>query len=129
MKKGWIALVVVLFMIMIAGGIYIYNLSKELAGDVAVPYDPGDVFVTNLSDGKSLVKVDLMLEVRNKKAVAGLKKINYKLRDSIISVLRGKTKEDLIQSDQWKNEISERIMEDLGIQDIVGVYFQEIIVQ
>jgi flagellar FliL protein len=107
-------------------------VSKGLTEEEPVPYDPGDVFITNLKDGSGLVKVRLMLELKNKKAAENLTKVNYRLRDSIISVLREITREDAAKSDiaeTLKKDIIRKVGEDLGSEDIVGVYFQEIIVQ
>jgi flagellar basal body-associated protein FliL len=88
MHKGLVVLIIVLSIVLLAGGIYVHSVSKGLTEEEPVPYDPGDVFITNLKDGSGLVKVRLMLELKNKKAAENLTKVNYRLRDSIISVLR-----------------------------------------
>ena len=132
MHKGFIVLIIVLSIVLLAGGIYVHSVSKGLTEEEPVPYDPGDVFITNLKDGSGLVKVRLMLELKNKKAAENLTKVNYRLRDSIISVLREITREDAAKSDiaeTLKKDIIRKVGEDLGSEDIVGVYFQEIIVQ
>lgn len=56
---------------------------------------------------------------------------NYKIRDSIIYVLRTKTKEDMNKEsivDELKNDIIAKLKKALDI-DVVNVYFQEFIVQ
>jgi flagellar basal body-associated protein FliL len=79
MHKGLVVLIIVLSIVLLAGGIYVHSVSKGLTEEEPVPYDPGDVFITNLKDGSGLVKVRLMLELKNKKAAENLTKVNYRL--------------------------------------------------
>ena len=67
MHKGLVVLIIVLSIVLLAGGIYVHSVSKGLTEEEPVPYDPGDVFITNLKDGSGLVKVRLMLELKNKR--------------------------------------------------------------
>lgn len=95
-------------------------------------YSPGDYFVTNITDSKSLLKSDLTIEMTGKSQYDELGKNTFKVRDIIINVLRNKTYEELKNpdiQDILKVEISNKINESLGIDTIQNIYFNEFVIQ
>lgn len=131
MKKILITILVTLSVVMVAGGFITYSLLTK-QNEKAVSYDPGEDFITNLSDNGSIVKIDLMLEVSNKKVTKTLEKDNYKIRDTIISVIRAKSPSD-INSKESIEKLKVDIIEALNMlydsEIFLHVYFEEIIVQ
>ena len=109
MKKVLIAILITLFIFIIVSGVIIYNLFIKDTKEVpTVSYDPGDEFITNLKGNSSFVKVDIIIEMKDNKKIKFMTNNNYKIRDSIIYVLRTKTKEDMNKEsivDELKNDI------------------------
>ena len=99
---------------------------------VVFAYDPGDYFVTNITDSKSLLKSDLTIEMTGKSQYKELTDNTFKVRDIIISVLRTKTYDELKSTDiqdVLKVEISDKLKESLEIDTIQNIYFNEFVIQ
>lgn len=96
-------------------------------------YDPGESFVTNVLDDKSLVKSTLVIQVIGEEPLEVLKANEIRVRDCIISVLRKKTKDEMLSEDiqeQLKSEICGRIASELELDGLVEtVYFREFVIQ
>lgn len=134
MKKLVALLSVILIIVIIAGGFIIYYLmnGQQPKNVPTVSYDPGDEFITNLKDSNGLVKADIIIEIKKSKKIKFMTENNYKVRDSIISVLRTQTRDSMDKPDateKLKTLITQKLKEDLGVEEIVDVYFIEFIVQ
>lgn len=95
-------------------------------------YEPGDAFITTVSASKSLMKTDITIEVKSKDTVAFLTANNYKVRDTIINVLRNQTLEDIQASDSQtkiKQKILDALKKNLSVDGIDNIYFKEFVVQ
>ena len=95
-------------------------------------YDPGDAFITSVADSKSLFKTDITIELSNKESVDFLTKNNYKVRDIIINILRNETLDDIEAADSQdtiKKKIVKALKNDLSVNGIDNIYFNEFVVQ
>lgn len=131
MKKILVTILITLITVMVAGGIITYSLIAKLKHPNA-SYDPGEEFITNLSDNSSIIKLDLMLEVTNKKVTKNLEKDNYKIRDTIISVVRAKSPTELNSQESIENLKVDIISSLNSLYDseiFLHVYFEELIIQ
>lgn len=95
-------------------------------------YQPGEFFVTNITDSRNLLKSNITIEMRDKKKFDEFQKNTFKIRDIIIYVLRSKTYDEIknpniqnILKTQIKNNINELFGGD-GIEDI---FFNEFVLQ
>ncbi|MCX7613589.1 MAG: flagellar basal body-associated FliL family protein [Caldimicrobium sp.] len=93
-----------------------------------------DPIIVNLLDpsGRRYLQVKLSLEVADKKAEGEIKKKEPKLRDSILTILSGKTVEEVIipdAKDKMKSEILKKLKEEIGEDLIVNVYITQFIVE
>jgi len=132
MKNVLIVILVILIVFIIVSGIVIYNLFiKEHTEPPTVSYDPGNEFVTNLKGNNGYVKADIIIEMKDNKQIKYMQNNNFKIRDSIISVLRTKTKEDMNKESivsELKKDLISKLKEDLGLE-VVNIYFEELVVQ
>ena len=138
-RKNIVVLLVALIVLVGAGaGFYFLILPKmsEEKPEVRSAYSPGDYFVTNIKDSKSYVKVSIALEV-NRAADDGefqefMKSKNHIIRDAIVFVLREKTYEELSSPDVKEilsQELIDKINEALGTDNVVGIYYNDYVVQ
>ena len=77
------------------------------------------------------VRCGLVLEVTDKKSIPELKQ-EPQIRDTVISILRTKTQEDIAGSagmERLRRELNEAITEVLPEKIIANVYFTELVVQ
>ncbi len=131
MNRILITLLIIMSVTIIAGGIFTYRLIVK-DKQIKTTYDPGDEFVTNLKESKGYIKVDIILEISDKNRLKYMSQHNYKIRDSILSVLRSIDAKDLSNNkfmDDLKSSIIERLNIDMGKKDFINVFFEELIVQ
>lgn len=131
MNKVLVAIVIVLSTVLVVGGIFTYTLIAK-QNNPTTSYDPGDEFITNLNDNRSLIKVQLVLEVTNKKMVKELEKENHIVRDAVITVLRKKSPSEINQDDGieiLKEDIINHLNHVFESDEFINVYFEEIVVQ
>lgn len=105
---------------------------SEVSTKKTISYEPGDDFITNLSNSKKLLKTSIVIEVNNKKEIAYMTKNNYKVRDIIVDVLSQVTEEEVLKADirnELKKEIHEELKTRLGLNGIVDVYFNDFVTQ
>jgi flagellar FliL protein len=133
-KTVKILIVVIVAIVLIASGVIGFILVKSTPEkeEPRFIYDPGTSFVTNVQDDKALVKSTLVIQVVGKDTTEKLTENSVQVRDSIISVLRQKTKDEMMSEDiqeTLKTEICNRLTEDTGIEGIETIYFSEFVVQ
>lgn len=78
------------------------------------------------------VRCGLVLEVTDKKSIPELSRREPQIRDTVISILRTKTQEDIAGSagmERLRRELNEAITEVLPEKIIANVYFTELVVQ
>lgn len=144
--KKLLAIIIPLFVILFIGMGFILYLQLNPSDQVNAPQkdDKGDVkkevfvfhdkepFITNLKDSDSYLKADISIEVENQKDVEVLSKNLHRVRDRIISILRDVSEEDMKRSDiqeVLKNRIKQDLQESLKIDTIIGIYFNELVMQ
>lgn len=98
---------------------------------VFMEFDP---IIVNLLDpsGRRYLQVRLSLEVADKRAEEEIKKKEPKLKDSILTILSGKTVDEVIipdAKDKVKSEILKKLKEEIGEDLIVNVYITQFIVE
>ncbi len=141
-KKGFISMsktvkilivVIIAVVVLLAAGVVTFLLVSN-GSEKEEPrfiYDPGTSFITNVKDDEALAKTTLVIQVIGKKPLEALTANSVKVNDSIISVLREKTKEEMgspeIQN-QLKNDICTRLASELGIEGIETIYFNEFVI-
>lgn len=128
-KKFMLTILVVV--LCIASALCGYLLVKDPKSEVYA-FDPGEYFVTNITDSKSLLKSDLIIEVADKEQYKELEKNNFKVRDTIINVLRSKAYEEIRNPEvqcTLKEEIHRKLSENFKIDKIQNIYFNEFVIQ
>jgi Flagellar basal body-associated protein len=105
--------------------------AKKAERVVVVDLDP---IIVNLFDptGRRYLQVRLSFEVSDKKAEEQVKKQEAKLKDAIISILSGKTVEEVIvpeAKDKIKREILAKCKEIFGEDVVTNVYITQYIVE
>jgi len=134
-KTVKILIIVVAAVLLLTSGVvafFVISSTGEAKDEPRFVFDPGDSFVTNVSDDKALVKSTIVIQVIGEDVLKELESNSMRVRDDIISVLRGKTKEEMLSADiqeQLKTEICGRIASDLGIEGVETVYFREFVIQ
>lgn len=93
-----------------------------------------DEFILNLNDssGRRYIKTKLVLSYENEKDVIILEKNMPQMRDLIISIMRVKTTDEMMDVDKTeklKNEIIENLNILLGNEIIINVYFNDFLIQ
>ncbi|MBO8159357.1 MAG: flagellar basal body-associated FliL family protein [Thermosyntropha sp.] len=90
-------------------------------------------FTTNINDpaGNRFVKVEVYIEVEDKKKVEEINKFMPVIKDTILSILSSKTATDLDvrYREKLKAEIKDRLNQKLGEEIILNVYFTSFIMQ
>lgn len=133
-------LIIIAVVILLGGGAAAYFLlfagEKEPAPEPRSAYVPGDYFVTNVADTNNLVKLTVVLEV-NKAAddeefKTFLTANNHIIRDTIVMIVRSKTYEELTSQDiktLLSDEIIRGVNQNLGIDNVIAIYFNDYVVQ
>lgn len=130
MKKVIIILAVII-VLLISGivGFVIWKTPKEVK---LYQVDPGDAFITNVANSKYLVKADILIETSDKKSMQYMTANDYKVRDVIISTLRSKDSDAMMQSDiqaTLEKEILQALSEKYELEGLEHIYFNEFVIQ
>jgi|AGTN01.2.fsa_nt_gi Flagellar basal body-associated protein len=136
MNKKLIITIAVVLVVAVAVYLYFFALAKPPEKEYSY-YEPGDYFVTNIKDSTSLIKVTIVLELYTYKSdleeiTEYLKQNNHVIRDIIVFTLRSKTEEELRSQDiaeTLRKEVVQRIDEQMGIDYISTIYFNDYVVQ
>ncbi|MCS7199006.1 MAG: flagellar basal body-associated FliL family protein [Caldimicrobium sp.] len=105
--------------------------AKKNQQTLFIDFDP---IIVNLLDpsGKRYLQIKLSLEVADKKAEQEIKRKEPKIRDRILTILSGKTVEEVIIPDakeKIKAEILRKLKEDIDEEMIINVYITQFIVE
>ena len=131
MKK---TLIIIIAAVVVASGVAAYFIffRNSEPKEVRIAYVPGEFFVTNVKDSKYLLKTTIVLELNKEGMEEYLTDNNHMIRDIIIFILREKTEEELRSTgieNQLRTEIVEKIMEEMGIDYIATLYFNDYVLQ
>lgn len=141
MKKSWAILITVLLVISMTISIFlVVNMYKtpkaesksSKTRETGVVFNTGSPFITNIKDDKSILKCDIYIEVNNEDAAEQMEKDIPKIRDRIIIILRDLTSEDIERQDiqkELKKRIKSDLQENLDVQSINDIFFNEFVVQ
>ena len=136
MNKKLIIIIAAVLVVAAAVCVYFFVIAKP-PEKIYSDYEPGDYFVTNVKDSNSLIKTTIVLElyVYEKDLddiTEYLTKNNHIIRDIIVFTLRSKTEEELRSQDidkTLRQEIVQSISEQMGIDYISTVYFNDYVIQ
>jgi flagellar basal body-associated protein FliL len=110
----------------------LYGICRKRKKKEVILVHDNNPFITNLKDSDSYLKVDISIEIEDPKEAEILKKNMYKMRDRVIKILRNVSEDDMKRSDiqeSLKNEIKQDLKENLKIDTIIGIYFNDFVVQ
>jgi len=131
--KGKKLLPIILIAAAVAVGIFVYFFF--LRGDppiVYTNYSPGDYFVTNVKDSNRLFKTAVVLVLDTDKMQNDLDTNKPLIRDTIIFILRELdegTINNLATQDALRARIVAQLNKNLETEHIVGVLFNDYVVQ
>jgi len=136
MKNKKLIVILAVVMLAAAAGVYFFVLAKP-AEKIYSYYEPGDYFVTNIKDSKSLIKTTIVLELYAYESdLESIKEYltenNHIIRDIIVFTLRSKTEDELRSqdiADTLRQEIVQRISENIDVDYITTVYFNDYVIQ
>lgn len=135
-KKLLILIVVIVLLGGAAAAYFLLFAGQQEPPEVKSAYVPGEYFVTNVADSDHLVKLTVVLEVDkaadDEEFHTFLTANNHIIRDTIVWVVRGKTYDELTSSDiktVLSEEIVRKINENLGIDNVKAIYFNDYVVQ
>lgn len=127
-------IIIVVLVVMIIALSYMLINFDTFANNAAKKYhyDPGDSFITNVTNSSALIKSDIIIEVNDENTYKFFSDNEFKVRDIIINILRKKTLEEAIQEDCQDNlkiEIVEALKSNFLFLNIEDVYFNEFVIQ
>ncbi|SES79431.1 flagellar basal body-associated FliL family protein [Anaerobranca gottschalkii] len=104
---------------------------KDIVDFTGITYNLG-TFTTDLRDTNRtrIIKVDIYIELEDKKAVQQIEERKIQLQDKIITILRSKSAEEL-KGNEGKQMLSDEIkigLEKFLSYKIINVYFNEFII-
>ncbi|MBI3599528.1 MAG: flagellar basal body-associated FliL family protein [Nitrospinae bacterium] len=109
-------------------------VSQDVSNTTSGPMFSLEPFIVNLSEpgGKRYIKIKMEFDAGNKEVEKELKNKLPLLKDNIITVLTGKTLEEVITTEgkiRLKEEIQARINRNLRTGAVKNVFFTEFVVQ
>ena len=136
MNKKIIIIIAAVLIVAALACVYFFVIAKP-PEKIYSYYEPGDYFVTNIKDSNSLIKTTIVLELyvyeKDLPDITDyLTENNHIISDIIVFTLRSKTEEELRSQDidkTLRQEIVQRINEQMGIDYISNVYFNDYVVQ
>lgn len=92
---------------------------------------PMNTFTVNLKDSnyRRFLRLEITLETNQKKVIAEMNEKGYRIKDSVIAVLSEKNVSDLNGKDALKDELIAAINANLEEGEIIGLYFEQFIIQ
>lgn len=132
MQKKVIIILSAVIVLLISGIVTFFVLTNQSEKVTIYTYDPGEFFITNVMDSKSLIKADMLFEVSNKDTNEFLTENQFKVRDVVIKVLRGKTQSEIMKADiqmEIEKDVIKELSETYQLEGIDHVYFNEFVVQ
>lgn len=133
MKKIVIILSAIALLVIGAGVGYkiFFDSSKNDKDETLLMPLEKDIIV-NMKDSRSIVKVNIALEIPKKSNQSELEMQEPKIRDAMIRILNSKTSADYSSDkikDDIKNEFIQSVNSDLGLVDIKNIYFNDFVIQ
>jgi len=132
MKK--VITIIVLILAVGAGAVYFLFLAPPPEPET-IFYVPGDYFVTNIKDSSRLLKTTIVFELSTTDPSGDQKYLtehNHMLRDIIVFTLRSYSEDELraegIQ-DELRREIVEKLREQMNLDYIQTIYFNDYVIQ
>lgn len=130
----WIILVLVILLVMAgtAVGVYVFLMpASGLERELPTYEIPLETFVVNLKDSnyRRYLRTEISVETNEKKVISEMTTKEYKIRDTINTVLSSKTVSDLGDREAIKQELIDAINSHLTQGDVVGLYFNQFIIQ
>lgn len=141
-SRPWLTIALLLVVLLLSGG-YVYHFffggnnpgATAAAGSSQVPANMQKIslepIVVNLADPglHRYLRAKITLEYSEAKLSSELNDKLYRIRDTIISVLRSKKTDDLQNEDALKRELLVAINSQLLTGQVRGLYFEEFIIQ
>lgn len=144
MKRN-IKILMIILTCLVAGSIaflFMSGLGSEHIADTGQPtesvmvetvsYSPSEHIITNINGTNKYLRTKITFELRSERCKAYFEKNVYKLRDTIISILRRKSESELTAPDaqqQLKADMKEEFQAIIDMSDFIDVYFDEYIIQ
>ena len=139
MKKK--AIIIILAVAIAVAGYFVYtmkfkNQEETQAAGTAIEdiyyYSPGDYFVTNIKDSKSLSKISVSLALTGKDQTELLTTNNALVRSVVVNVMRKHTEDELRAVDattMLAGEMTADLNKALQMEDIVDVCISDFVIQ
>lgn len=133
-RKFWIILAVVVVLVMVGTGAGVYFFLVANGGverELPVYEIPLETFTVNLKDSnfRRYLRAEISVETHDKKVISELAEKEYKIRDTINTVLSNKTVADLADRQALKHELIDAINSHLTKGKVMGLYFNEFLIQ
>ncbi|WP_406678115.1 flagellar basal body-associated FliL family protein [Moorella sp. ACPs] len=143
-KQGrpWLTIALLLVILLLSGGyVYYFFFGGSRGVTAAAPAGKQmpvamqkmslEPIVVNLADAglRRYLRAKITLEYSEDKLTPELNERLYRIRDTLISVLRSKKTEDLQNEDALKRELLTAINAQLIGGQVQGLYFEEFIIQ
>ena len=132
-------IIIVVAVLLVAGGAAFFLLGNSKKEPVMYKhlYDP-EQMVTNIKEGKHLLKTAIVLEVETKKKELDDKTLKLldsqkiQMRDIMNSILKAKTLTELESDeikDKLRNEIVTALKKELELDILVTIYYNDFVIQ
>lgn len=119
------------FMLNQLGGNGQKSQAKETVNKLGPTYQVGE-FTVNLAGGRRFIRLNLTVEISNEDVIKELKKRKPQVRDTVISILRGKKEKDVNSNSgtrALRQEIRKKVNEFVSNGKVSNVFFTEFVVQ
>ena len=132
-KLKWVLLIFILLLVIGGGAAKVERVEAQPVSPVGLTV-PLSQFTTNLADplGQRFIRMNLEVEVADKKLVEELARQNPRIRDSILMLLASKSYADIATTESrlmLKSEITDRLNSILGPGKIYQVFITDLVVQ
>lgn len=138
MNKKTMIIIIILVVIMLALATFLainFLLTDKNENEVVVKekyyHNVGEI-ISNLKDSKRLVKCNITVEVTDEGLLDRLEKENFLINHEINEIIRNKVEKDLEGKEgqqNLQNEITKKLVEIFDNNEIINIYFNELIVQ
>lgn len=133
-RSFWIILAVVVVLVMVGTGVGVYFFlvsNQGIERELPVYEISLETFTVNLKDSnfRRYLRTEISVETHDRKVIGELKEKRYKIRDTINAVLSSKAVADLVDREALKDELLDAINSHLTKGQIVGLYFDEFLIQ
>lgn len=98
----------------------------------SVSYSPNASIITNIKNSKKYLRVKITMEITDEKSSEYFIKNEYKIKDTIISVVRNSSEDELIapgSQELLKNRIREALGYKIDTKNLIDIYIYEYVIQ